>query len=60
MLTDGIAKAWDGVSDMADDVADAVAGSGGSFVGTILLGLLVFAIGAAVGFVARLLWPHAR
>ena len=56
MLTDGIAEAWDGVSGVADEVAE----SGGSLVGTILLGMLVFAVGAAAGFVARLLWPHSR
>ena len=56
MLTDGIAEAWDGVSGVADEVAE----SGGSLVTTILLGMLVFAVGAAAGFVARLLWPHSR
>jgi hypothetical protein len=56
MLTDGSRCVWDGVSDMADEVAE----SGGSFVTTILLGLLVFAVGAAAGFLARLLWPHSR
>lgn len=56
MLTDGMAGAWDGVSDVADEVAE----GGGSLVATILLGLLVFAVGAAVGFIARLLWPHSR
>ena len=56
MLTDGIAEAWDGVSGVADEVAE----RGGSLVGTILLGMLVFAVGAAAGFVARLLWPHSR
>ena len=54
MLTDGIAESWDGVSDMADEVAE----QGGSLVGTLFLGLLVFAVGAACGFVARLLWPN--
>lgn len=56
MLTDGFADAWNGVSDVADEVAR----KDGSFVTTILLGLLVFAVGAAAGFVARLLWPHSR
>lgn len=56
MLTDGVADAWDGVSGVADEVAE----RGGSLVGTILLGLLVFAVGAAAGFLARLLWPHSR
>ena len=56
MLTDGIADAWNGVSGVADEVAE----RGGSLVTTILLGLLVFAVGAAAGFVARLLWPHSR
>ena len=56
MLTDGSAGAWDGVSDMAEEVAK----SGGSFMTTLLLGLLVFAVGAATGFLARLLWPRAR
>ena len=56
MLTDGIAEAWDGVSGVADEVAE----SGGSLVTTILLGMLVFAVGAAAGFVVRLLWPHSR
>jgi hypothetical protein len=56
MLTDGIEDARDGVSDVADEVAK----QGGSLVGTILLGVLVFAVGAAVGFIARLLWPHPR
>ena len=56
MLTDGIADAWDGVSDMADEVAR----KGGSVLSTIALGVLVFAVGAAVGFIARLLWPRPR
>ena len=56
MLTDGIAEAWDGVSGVADEVAE----RGGSLVGTILLGFAVFAVGAAAGFLARLLWPHSR
>ena len=56
MLTDGVADTWNGVSGMADDVAE----RGGSFVATLLLGLLVFAVGAAAGFIARLLWPHSR
>lgn len=55
MLTDGVADAWDGVSGMADEVAQ----SGGSLLPTLLLGLLVFAVGAAAGFIARLLWPRA-
>ncbi len=56
MLTDGITDAWNGVSGVADEVAR----KDGSLVTTILLGLLVFAVGAAAGFVARLLWPHSR
>ena len=56
MLTDGSVGTWDGVSGMADQVAR----KDGSLVGTILLGLLVFAVGAAAGFLARLLWPHSR
>ena len=56
MLTDGSAEAWDGVSGVADEVTK----RGGSLVTTILLGLVVFAVGAAVGFVTRLLWPHSR
>jgi len=56
MLTDGNAEAWDGVSGVADEVTT----GGGSLVTTILLGLVVFAVGAAAGFVARLLWPHSR
>lgn len=56
MLTDGSAERWDGVSDVADGVAE----RGGSLVSTIFLGLLVFAVGAAAGFIARLLWPHPQ
>jgi hypothetical protein len=56
MLTDGTAERWDGVSDMSDEVAE----RGGSLMGTLLLGLLVFAVGAAAGFLARLVWPHSR
>lgn len=56
MLTDGIAQRWNGVSDVADEVAE----QGGSLVGTLFLGLLVFAVGAAAGFLARLVWPHSR
>ncbi len=56
MLTDGAAESWDGVRDMADEVAE----RGGSMVTNLILGLLVFAVGAAAGFVARLLWPHSR
>jgi len=56
MLTDGIAESWDGVRDMADEVAR----KDGSVVTTLFLGLLVFAVGAAAGFLARLLWPHSR
>ena len=56
MLTDGMADAWKGVSGVADEVAE----GGGSLVTTILLGLLVFAVGATAGFLARLLWPHSR
>ena len=56
MLTDGTVDAWDGVSGVADEIAE----SGGSLVTTILLGVLVFAIGAAAGFLARLIWPHSR
>jgi hypothetical protein len=56
MLTDGITERWDGVSDVADEVVE----QGGSLVGTLFLGLLVFAVGAACGFLARLVWPHSR
>jgi hypothetical protein len=56
MLTDGTTERWDGVSDVADEVAE----QGGSLVGTLLLGLIVFAVGAACGFVARLLWPNTH
>ena len=56
MLADGVADAWNGVSGVADEVAE----RGGSLVTTILLGMLVFAVGAAAGFLARLLWPHSR
>lgn len=56
MLTDGVADEWNGVCDMADEVAR----KDGSVVTTLFLGLLVFAVGAAAGFVARLLWPHSR
>ncbi len=56
MLTDGSVGTWDGVSGMADEVARKDV----SLVGTILLGLLVFAVGATAGFLARLLWPHSR
>jgi hypothetical protein len=31
-----------------------------SVVGTVMLGLLIFGLGAAAGFLGRLLWPHAR
>jgi hypothetical protein len=41
-------------------MADEVAERGESLVSTILLGLLIFAVGAAVGFIARLLWPRSR
>ncbi len=33
---------------------------GPSFVGTVMLGLLIFGLGAAAGFLGRLLWPHSR
>jgi len=56
MLTDGSRCVWDGVSDMADEVA----GRDSTLVGTLLLGVLIFGLGAAAGFVARLLWPHPR
>ena len=56
MLTDGITDARNGVSGVAEEVAE----SGGSLVTTVLLGLMVFAVGAAAGFLARLLWPHSR
>jgi hypothetical protein len=56
MLTDGTAESWDGVRDMADEVAR----KDGSVGTTLFLGLLVFAVGAAAGFLARLLWPHSR
>jgi energy-converting hydrogenase Eha subunit B len=56
MLTDGTTERWDGVSDVADEVAE----RGGSLVGTLFLGLIVFAVGAACGFVARLLWPNSH
>ena len=56
MLTDGIEDAGNGVSGVADEVAE----RGGSFATTLLLGLLVFAVGAATGFLARLLWPRSR
>lgn len=56
MLTDGTAEEWDGVRDVADEVAQ----RSGSLVSTILLGVLVFAVGAAAGFLGRLLWPHSR
>lgn len=56
MLTDSTAESWDGVRDMADEVAR----KDGSVVTTLILGLLVFAVGAAAGFLARLLWPHSR
>jgi hypothetical protein len=56
MLTDGAADTRNGVSDVADEVAK----TGGTFVTTILLGLVVFAVGAAAGFLARLLWPNSR
>jgi hypothetical protein len=56
MLTDGTAETWDGVRDMADEVVE----RGGSLVTTLFLGLLVFAVGAAAGFLARLLWPHSH
>ena len=56
MLTDGSAETWNGVSGMAEEVVR----KDGSLVGTLLLGLLVFAVGATAGFLARLLWPHSR
>jgi hypothetical protein len=56
MLTDGTAEARYGVSGVADEVA----ARGGSFLSTVALGLLVFAVGAAAGFIGRLIWPHAR
>lgn len=56
MLTDGTADAWDGVSGVADEVVQ----RSGSLVSTILLGLLIFAVGAAAGFLGRLLWPRSR
>jgi energy-converting hydrogenase Eha subunit B len=56
MLTDGTTERWDGVSDVADEVAE----RGGSLVGTLFLGLIVFAVGAACGFVARLFWPNTH
>ena len=33
---------------------------GTSVVGTVMLGLLIFGLGAAAGFLGRLLWPHPR
>jgi len=33
---------------------------GSSIVGTVMLGLLIFGLGAAAGFLGRLLWPHSR
>ena len=36
------------------------AGQRGSVMTTVLLALAVFGVGAAAGFVARLLWPHTR
>jgi len=56
MLTDGIAEQWDGVRDVADEVDRGRE----SLAITVLLGLLVFAVGLVGGFVARLLWPRAR
>lgn len=34
--------------------------SGKSLIGTVMLGLLIFGLGAAAGFLGRLLWPHSR
>lgn len=34
--------------------------SGNSLIGTVMLGLLIFGLGAAAGFLGRLLWPHSR
>jgi hypothetical protein len=39
-------------------VADSDQGT--SVVGTVMLGLLIFGLGAAAGFLGRLLWPHPR
>ena len=33
---------------------------GNSLIGTVMLGLLIFGLGAAAGFLGRLLWPHSR
>ena len=41
-------------------MAEEIAPRTGALATTILLGVLVFAVGAAIGFVARLLWPHPR
>ena len=56
MLTDGRSAMWDGVSEVADDVER----RSGSLLATLLLGALVFAVGAAGGFLGRLLWPRPR
>jgi hypothetical protein len=56
MLTDGVSETWDGVSVVADEVER----RSGSLLATLLLGLLVFAVGAASGFLGRLLWPRHR
>jgi hypothetical protein len=41
-------------------MSDEVVETGGTFVTTLLLALVVFAVGAAAGFLARLLWPNAH
>ncbi len=56
MLTDGRSVTWDGVSGVADEVER----RSGSLLATLALGVLVFAVGAASGFVGRLLWPRHR
>lgn len=56
MLTDSVVEASDGVSDVADEVVS----KSPSLVGTLLLGVAVFAVGAFIGFATRLLWPHPR
>jgi hypothetical protein len=48
------------IAEWGDGVADDVARSTHSLAGTLLLGLLVFAVGATAGFLARLLWPRPR
>ena len=65
MLTDGTDEAWDGVKSVANmaadgNVANMAADRDGSVLTVLLLALLVFAFGAASGFIARLLWPNSR